>query len=52
MRKFKLENLKFDGYSDLSVFSDWLTNMYYFDWYGFLEATRVLFARRKICSVR
>ena len=47
--KFKLEDLKFDGYYDPSIFSGWLANMKcYFDWYGFFEVARVLFARRKL----
>ena len=46
---FKLEDPKFDNYCDPSVYSDWLTNMeYYFDWYGFPDAARVVFARRKL----
>ena len=48
-RRFKLEDPKFDGFYDPSVFSDWLANMEcYFDWYGFFKATKVLFARRKL----
>ena len=44
---FKLEDLKFDGYCDPSAFSDWLADMeYYFDWYKFSDAARLLFARR------
>ena len=27
--RFKLEDFKFDGYCDPSVFSDWLANMKY-----------------------
>ena len=35
-RRVKLEDSKFDGYFDPSVFSNWLANMEcYFDWYGF-----------------
>ena len=51
---FKLEDPKFDSYPDLSVFNYWLANMEcYFDLYEFFEATRVLFARRKLVgSVR
>jgi len=46
---FKLEDSKFDDYCDLIVFSDWLADMEcYFDWYGFPEATRVLFLKRKL----
>jgi len=41
-RRFKLEDPKFDGYSDLRVFSDWLGNMKcYFDWYEFLKASPI-----------
>ena len=50
-RGFKLEDSKFDVYCDPNIFSDWLVNIeYYFDWYGFFEAIRVLFARRKLAG--
>ena len=45
-RKFKLEDSKFDGYCEPSVFSDWLAECY-FDWYRFPSVARFLFARRK-----
>ena len=48
VRRFKLEDPKFNDYCDPSAFSDWLAIMkYYFDWYELLEVTRVLFAKRK-----
>jgi len=48
-RRFKIDGPKFDGYCDPSVFSNWLADMEcYFDWYEFLETTRVLFVRRKL----
>jgi len=49
VHKFKLEDLKSDGSCDPSVFSDWLADMEcYFDWYRFLDAARLLFAKRKL----
>ena len=49
MRRFKLENPKFDGYCDPSVFSDWIVDMEcYFDWYRFSDATKLLFAKKKL----
>ena len=48
-RRIKLEDPIFDCYHDPSIFRDWLADMEcYFDLYGFSEATRVLFARRKL----
>ena len=50
--RFKLEDLKFDGYPDPSVFSNWLADIEcYFDWYRFLKATRILFTRRKLVGL-
>jgi len=47
--RFEIEDPKFDGYSDPSVFNDWLANIEcYFDWYGLPKATRVIFAGRKL----
>jgi len=40
--RFKLEDLKFDGYPDPSIFSNW---------YRFLKATRILFTRRKLVGI-
>jgi len=38
-RKFKLEDLKFDGYCFSSIFSGWLADIEcYFDWHDFSEA--------------
>ena len=47
--RFKLEDSKFDGYYDLSIFSDWPAGMEcYSDWYMFPDVARLLFARRKL----
>jgi len=48
-RRVKIEDPKFDGYYDLSVFSNWLTDVEcYFDWYRFSDEAKLLFARRKL----
>jgi len=48
-RTFKLEVFKIDGYSDPSVFSEWLAKMKcYFYRYRLPEMTRVLFFKRKL----
>jgi len=43
--KIEIDPPTFDGILDLKIFSDWVANMdYYFNWYRFIEESRVIFA--------
>ena len=49
MRKFRLVDLKFDGYPDPRVFSDWLANMeFYCDCYEMSNMCKIQFARIRL----
>jgi len=49
VHKVNLEDLKFDDYCDPGVFCDWLADIEcYLYWYGFFDAARAPFARRKL----